>query len=640
MSRRLTLILVLTFALALLLTGQPAPLAAAPPAQSSQQPPPPPPGSTSTPNPTATNTPTQTAVPVGTPTATTGPVTCPPVGLGGNYVWMVKDTQPDSPPQQYFPQGTVTVYARLCYVAQDGQPLDYVIEIYDDTVMTPLYRRAGRYPGVGYYTHPEAIDIPVLLPTARQPFRTRIIFPSLSPGAWGGDWVWAVGSSVSLDKSEYVGISEPARVTVLDPLVEDDQISVDVMSTRPDGSLISSMRLVLARTGPTGNRFEGSLTFRQNSGGMGQLLVEDGATITVRYTRPTPPIVATAVWRLPPTPSPTPTTTTTTTVTPTPSRTASPTISPTPTATLPPTRTQTPTITPTWTPGPSSTPTATPTVTLTPSLTATASPTAVPTWTPQAGTRSIVAQEGQTGYFSALQGRSVPNNLWAGVWSNGLNIHHGVAQFNLSDLPPGALITQASVSLTGRLNYLNASYPVSWTLGLLPDKFGGYEESQPLSSATYNDVHAATVTLATPAYDSRELGVGLGNTFALTAEQLAALNARRATTGRVTFRIDGPPGGPDNLFVWCGNAPIVNGAQNCTGASRPTLSLAFVVPAATFTPTTSPTPTATGTATPTPSPTGTATPSPTRTVTPSVTFTVTPGPTRTAGTRACRAAGP
>lgn len=649
MLRRVPLTLLLA-AILLVGFGLPAPLGAAPAAQG------PtatatlpgggtilPPAATATPTASATATATATATdpppPTGSPTPSPTPLPCPyPLdGTAYTFVWMSE--QPGGPPKKDFPADTVTAYINLCY--DHGAPLPYQIQIVDDNNQL-LAGRAGIHPGSGVTTEPQPVDLPLFPTPNRQPYRTRLYFPDINPANPFWTWEWQVGAVITFDRERYFGTVETALVTVYDPIsAADDTVNVMVYSLRTGGATIDATQLTLVASPAASGRFQGTLRFQTSLGQSppGVIRVEDGAQLRAIYDRPDPDVFATALWSMPPTPTPTPTRTSTPTVTPTPTQTQTPTRTPTPTITPTPTQTLTPTRTLSPTPGPS------PTATNTPTVTPTATGTPVPTWTPIIGTLSVRPVSAQLGHFSTLQGAQIGGEPWAGIWTAGTNVYHGVVQFDLSGLPQNAVVTGASVSLTGRLDYTNPSLPQPWTLGLLPTRYGSFDETQPLASATYDSIHNAPAQLAAPPLETSALDVGVTNIFVVNSGLLPSLTARRAETGRVTFRLDGAQSGPNNLFSWCGltmYGTFPN--QLCTESQRPTLTLTYAVAAPTFTPTATQPPTNTPTVTPTPTrtatptatlpvtATGTATVTATRTATPTATPTFTPTATATATT--------
>lgn len=544
------------------------------------------------------------AGPTTTPTATISPQECPNTDEGKAWVWMSRT--PDGLPEKDFSNSVVTLYIRLCYEAQNGVPLPYTVEIRDNAGVQ-LFGGRGTYAGIGYGTHPDPVDI-FLLQSSNQPYTTRISYtlPGV-PFPYERTYLWATGTSVTFDRPVYYGVGDTARIAVQSPRRRGDQTTTLAVTSNVNGRPIGQAALTLTEKPAGSGRFEGTLGFRTTSGGASgvTIYVEDGAQLTATYDLAAPPAVGIAEWHQPPTPTLTP------------SNTPAPTRTPTPTLTLTPTQTLTPTSTLTFTPGPSPTPSLTFTVTLTPTRgPETATP--VPTWTPQTGVMTVVPTGNQVGYFSTLYNANVPSLMWAGVWASGRSIHHGVVQFDLFGLPARPTITAASLAVTGQRNLLGETAPVSFTVGLLPPRFGTFDESQSLAFASYDDIHNAPVTPAADGVDSRELGVGITTVFQLSPAQLVGLAARRSDTGRVTFRLDGPQTGPDRLFGWCGRpTPTGPGQAQCLSDQWPNLRIDYAIPAPTFTPTFTPTPTATGTAT------GTATRTPTATQTPTVTQTST-----------------
>ncbi|MFQ6058523.1 MAG: hypothetical protein ACE5MB_06575, partial [Anaerolineae bacterium] len=188
-------------------------------------------------------------------------------------------------------------------------------------------------------------------------------------------------------------------------------------------------------------------------------------------------------------------------------------------------------------------------------------------------------------------------------------LYHGAMQFDLSAIPPGSTIHSASVELTGQTREFMGSGG-QWNLQLLE---ASVDADWP--SHTYADIHEATVAYTIPpTLYNADLGEGVVNTFSFTPDQLPALGERVATTGRASFRLDGPSAGIMNVFSWdsgygvggLGRPPMLR-INYTSGTPRPT---ATPIPSPTATPTLVPTPT------PSPPPTSTPTlvPSPTATL--------------------------
>ncbi|MCW5883312.1 MAG: hypothetical protein KIS91_20420, partial [Anaerolineae bacterium] len=287
MLRRLPWILLLAV---ILLAGfaAPGPLAAAPPAQGATPTATLPGGGnvlTSTPTVTLTPTATATAAasptPSDTPTATPTPPPCPyPVGASGyTFVWMSRD--PGGPPQSDFPAGTVTAYINLCY--NYGSPLPYQIQVVDDNGQL-LTGRGGMHPGVGVTTESSPIDIPLLPTPNKQPFQTRLYFPTVNPGAPFSAWQWTVGTVITFDRDQYYGTADVATITVYDSIsASDASVAVQAYSYRANNSLLDSTALTLVASPANSGRFQGTLRFQQGGANPppGILRVEPGSQLVV-----------------------------------------------------------------------------------------------------------------------------------------------------------------------------------------------------------------------------------------------------------------------------------------------------------------------------------------------------------------------
>ncbi|HID88029.1 MAG TPA: hypothetical protein EYP55_11770 [Anaerolineae bacterium] len=125
----------------------------------------------------------------------------------------------------------------------------------------------------------------------------------------------------------------------------------------------------------------------------------------------------------------------------------------------------------------------------------------------------------------------------------GGEVYYGAVQFDLSSVPPEAQINAASVEFTGRsAEFLGDGG--FWRLRLLDASV-----DEDWATHVYTDVHEAPVVeTIPPPLSSADLGVGVVNIFAFTADQLDLLETRLANKA-VSFRLDGPMG-EDNLFVW------------------------------------------------------------------------------------------
>lgn len=132
--------------------------------------------------------------------------------------------------------------------------------------------------------------------------------------------------------------------------------------------------------------------------------------------------------------------------------------------------------------------------------------------------------------------------LYAGIREG--KIYHGAFQFDLSFLPPGTLIHYAAIELTG-LDDRYLGKGGEWSLHMLVP---AADPEWPLHG--FDDIHRArTAHIIAPTLSRDDLQVGQTNVFVLSAGQRAELE-KRITYGVVSFRLDGPSSGDDNLFAW------------------------------------------------------------------------------------------
>lgn len=215
------------------------------------------------------------------------------------------------------------------------------------------------------------------------------------------------------------------------------------------------------------------------------------------------------------------------------------------------------------TPTPTATATPLPSATFTPSplpaiptaaakTTITAQPTAdlsaVQAVTPQPGYRlySLTPAPNAVGWVS--DGDKSANhfgdyNIYAGVYDG--RQHIGAVQFSLDELPPGAPIAYADVVLVGVADEWLGSGG-AWQADLLQ---AWMDPDWP--ERTFADLSAADAAelALTPPLSGAELAAGRANVMVLGPEALAKLS-ERTLTGLVSFRIQGPSSGADNLFSW------------------------------------------------------------------------------------------
>lgn len=171
------------------------------------------------------------------------------------------------------------------------------------------------------------------------------------------------------------------------------------------------------------------------------------------------------------------------------------------------------------------------------------------------------------------------------------HIYYGALQFDLSDIPVGAPILEATLALSG-LSEENLAPAGKWQLRLLKP-----EINQIWPAVSYEKLQdAETAINIVPALNTGDLGRERVNYFPFGTEQLAALEQSRANSNRVAFRIDGPGMGDNNLFTWDNQFDkptlrIVTGPREyviVTSTATPENALTAVAAANTATPTTLP----------------------------------------------------
>jgi hypothetical protein len=224
------------------------------------------------------------------------------------------------------------------------------------------------------------------------------------------------------------------------------------------------------------------------------------------------------------------------------------------------------TVTATFTPSPSPTATPRPQVLPTESPKPTASPTLAPASAVGGIVYAISPRVNAVGWVrSGESGNHFgDSNLFAG-WSADRR-YLGAMQFDLSFLPPDAMIYTAQLDLTG-LQDAGLGSEGAWTLSLLSQTM-----EDRWTSHTYEVISNAPVdAVIPPMLTSADLGRTRVNVFEFSAEQRALLESRLAV-GSVSFRIDGPAGGEENLFAWdTGYGPGTLGRS-------PTLRLGVLLP--------------------------------------------------------------
>jgi hypothetical protein len=135
--------------------------------------------------------------------------------------------------------------------------------------------------------------------------------------------------------------------------------------------------------------------------------------------------------------------------------------------------------------------------------------------------------------------------LYAGVFEG--QVYQAAFQFKLDPIVRGAPIHSASIELTG-LRDDRLREGGAWTLRLLAP-----EMDTDWRQRTYQEFfNAQALEVLSPILGNQDLGEGRANVFELSPAQIAILENRIVQDKNpvVSFRIDGPLVGPDNLFGW------------------------------------------------------------------------------------------
>ncbi|MFN8496275.1 MAG: S8 family serine peptidase [Anaerolineae bacterium] len=200
--------------------------------------------------------------------------------------------------------------------------------------------------------------------------------------------------------------------------------------------------------------------------------------------------------------------------------------------------------------GPPPPPTRTPTPTNTPAPTKTLAPpppTPVPTLGPNRDvTIQIPPLPAYAGWVVSYEGRGNhlgDDDMYVGVYEGAQYL--GALQFDLSAIPPGAQVNWATLFLMGRSSrYTSAGGDFQTTLlAASADSLWPGVTYPALQRAS------AAVTLP-PLLHGEELLVGPAYFYRFDTGALSELGRRAGTTRRLSFRLEGPAAGADNLFSW------------------------------------------------------------------------------------------
>ncbi|HID61756.1 MAG TPA: hypothetical protein EYP49_03275 [Anaerolineae bacterium] len=209
---------------------------------------------------------------------------------------------------------------------------------------------------------------------------------------------------------------------------------------------------------------------------------------------------------------------------------------------------------------PSPTLTSTPTAIISPTPEPTSLPAATPVTTPTAvslvqATPSPVIPAGgivyavtpnvnRVGWVRSGEDGNHFGDSYIHVGFLGGNIYHGAIQFDISFIPPGSSIHYAALELVG-LSGETLGSGGSWRVRLLEEDV---DADWPFHG--YRAIHEAPVAQTlSPALGISDLAENKLNVFVFNAGQRAILESR-LESGLVSFRLDGPSSGADNLFTW------------------------------------------------------------------------------------------
>ena len=188
-----------------------------------------------------------------------------------------------------------------------------------------------------------------------------------------------------------------------------------------------------------------------------------------------------------------------------------------------------------------------PTATQAPQTTRT--PTSPPPPTPDRSSKiiEIVALAGDVGYVKESDPRNFLGSMNTYTGFSQAYRYNGIVQFDLSSLAKDRVVTGARLTLTGqstqRLSKLGNG---SWDVNLLSGDvdagwaFHGYKR--------INDTQV--VARMDPKLVQTDLDAGRDNVFIFRTNELKELAWRSLTTGKVSFRFDGPRNGQSNVFDW------------------------------------------------------------------------------------------
>jgi hypothetical protein len=175
------------------------------------------------------------------------------------------------------------------------------------------------------------------------------------------------------------------------------------------------------------------------------------------------------------------------------------------------------------------------------------------------GIYALSPAEGDIGWVTNAEERGNhfgDSFLYAGVFDG--QIYVSAFQFDLGSIPRGAPILNASLQLTGLRGDRLGEEGGAWTVRLLA---GEIDENW--RRHNYQEIfNAPALQALSPSLGTDDLAVGQTNTLELSPDQIRILEERIVDQEdpKVSFRIDGPLLGSDNLFAWdTGHGPRSEG---------------------------------------------------------------------------------
>jgi len=139
------------------------------------------------------------------------------------------------------------------------------------------------------------------------------------------------------------------------------------------------------------------------------------------------------------------------------------------------------------------------------------------------------------------------DKIFAGISNN--QIHFGGLQFDLSDMPRFESVTSAQIRLYGLSDSLLLTSASSFSIQVMNSSVDQYFNGT-ATGPNFTSLSDALVACTVGTITSVNLVPGEWNILNLGADCLEEIEMRARGTGKVSFRIDGPTMGPNNLFSW------------------------------------------------------------------------------------------